>query len=317
MKKQYLIFAILENLILEENTTFDFCGYTISNNINSFFKQFPDIQKFTTSVGSILTSEFFTKCFACVMIEYDNENQNDLLAYEGGRLRSLLQLIWLMEDNSVFNSINYSINMENSNTIINRGNLFFSNSKGLYEPLLLDNEKINIIENDKLLDENSKIIYRFYNELEYTTDGRFHKPHLEKYYIDKTRLQRSLSLLLIARTTSFLPMKIGFYINTLECLLLTVESELSFRLRLYAANFIGNSKSEKEEISNIINKAYSIRSKYFHGENLTSKITDNLQNISQQMDVIVRKVMKKAIIHSDIINDNNKLNEYFNSILFD
>jgi hypothetical protein len=228
----------------------------------------------------------------------------------------------LYRENSIFTSVQISQDCKEYHTQINRRNDFTSNSSGKYEEIHFTSDIINNIKESKLYSFIEPLI--FTKDIEYKDDSdkanyhpNAHRADLENSMTKFTRIQRAFLILNIARTTSFLPMKIAFYINVLECLLLNDNMELNFKLQMYTANFIGKDKDDKMYIRNTINKAYGIRSVFFHG----SKIKQNqiqLEQISKQLDNVLRKTIIKAIETKEVFNDKNTslLNDYLKSILF-
>ena len=316
MKKKYLLLAIIENMQLEKNAKFQYFDWFITNNLDEINKIIPKLDTFIVSVGNIASEEFAEKVIAYKFCETELNNELALLPYQSSELNAILSLIWLNKENSFFSTFQFSQDVENFNVMINRRNDFICNSNGKYEPLLLDKNLIEEIKDYKLSSRLDKLLFTYNNDPAELSEHRFYKPDLEKYFPDFKRIQRSYLLLTVARRTDFLPMKIGFYINTLECLLLKSETELNFRLQLYTANFIGVNSEDKYKIMDIIKSGYGIRSKFFHGESLNSKKISELEDISQKIDEIVRRTIKKSIDISETINDQKKIDTYFTSLLF-
>ena len=317
MTNKYTLFSIIENLKLEENTIFQFCDWFITNDRQIINKTIPHIEALVFLAGSISYNTLCNKTIAFKIYESKNEiSPNNILHQQSANLNGFLLLIWLITDNSVFSSIQVSQNINTFDIATNHRDTFISNSKGLYEPLLLDKRLISEIDGYNLLEKYHTLSFLSDDNSDEISQNGLYKSDIENRFVRYNRIQRSFLLLNIARATSFLPMKIGFYINTLECLLLKSDTELNFRLQLYSANFIGENENNKQEIMNTIKAGYNVRSKFFHGEGLSADKIKDLQELSQKIDDIVRKTIIKAASISEKINDNKKMEEFFKSILF-
>jgi hypothetical protein len=315
MENKHILFALIDNLILDVNTTFHLLDWTITNNKSLIIDSIPNLQKFKTNLGEIHINELLNKTVAIKICE-SNENLHSIMHNESNSLLGILSLIWMEVDNSIGTSIQSIQSINNGNVISNRRDNFVNNSTGNYSLFHFKKEFIDKINNAQLL-EKYKILLFLHNNDEENIEKLAYKSNLENHFPNFTRIQRAFILLNIARTNYFLPMKIAFYINVLECLLLDVDAELSLRLRLYTSILLGKNKEEKLDIMSIVNKAYTVRSKFFHGS--TIPLTqEKLELLSFQLDDVTRRVLIKSLNINEIINakDNNKRNDYFKSIMF-
>jgi hypothetical protein len=323
MTNQRIIFSIIENLHLESNTTFHLFDWTVTNNREFILKNIPLTDAILALSGQIKYNALFEKTIAFKLYDFkDNIIPGNFVHSESANLSGILSIIWLHFDNSIFSAIQISQDCKEYHVQINQRNDFVSNSSGNYTTINFSNETIDKI---KTLDF-SYFIELLYFTIDQTNDtssdnvnylSNAHRANLEPDFVKQTRIQRSFLIIKIARTTSFLPMKIAFYINVLECLLLNDNAELNFKLQLYTANLIGKNNDDKVFIRDIINTSYDIRSKFFHGSSVKQNITE-LQKISNKLDDIIRRTLLKSIGIKDIINskDNKVLNEYLKSIMF-
>lgn len=316
MKDQYLIIAIIENLSLDVNTSFSFFDWTITNNRNLINDIIPDCEAFSYLAGGIFFDCIYNQPIAFKFYETNiGENISIVLHNESGKINSYLSILWLYFDNCIFSSIQFSQNVKEYNICLNRRDSFQSNSCGVYKNTHLQREQINTISDYNLFDKVNEFYHSTENsKKELTSNGI--RAGLEDHFVNFNRLQRGYLLLSICRSTSFLPMKIAFYINVLECLLLSTESELNYRLQLYVANFIGEDKIEKKQIGSHIKSSYGVRSKFIHGAKIKQNY-EELAKLSNQLDELVRKVFIKSLSIKDVINSNNikELDEYMDSII--
>jgi hypothetical protein len=323
MANQEIIFSIIENLHFEKITTFNLLDWTITNNPELIFKNIPNIDAVMILSGTINGNSLFERTIAFKLYDFEHNTVSPNFVHsESGRLNGLLSIIWFHLDNSIFTAVQISQDCKEHHIQINRRNDFVSNSSGNYQKITFSNETIEKI---KTLDFQNFIGLLFFT-LDPKTDNKFdsvnysgnaHRANIETNFAKQTRIQRSFLILTIARTTSFLPMKIAFYINVLECLLLSDNAELNFKLQLYTANFIGENSEDKFFIRDTINTSYDVRSKFFHGSIVKQNLTD-LQNLSNRLDDIIRRTLLKSISIKDIVNckDVNVLNKYLKSIMF-
>ena len=322
MKKKYILFSLIENMKLLENQSFILFGWTFTNDHKKIVKAVPNPQSFFPSIGASASIEFQTKVVAFKEYECDESTISFKLHEEVGFLNAILSTIWLVNDNAVFGSGGFALNVENDSLLTNKFSNFISDSRGEYTPFNVESDLIDQIVNAGLWDKMKILIYTEERDpgidenITSAEINKIWKASIENKLFVFTRIQRSFLLLNIARTNSFLPLKIGFYVNALECLLITTESELSFRLQLYLANFIGEDKNEKEYIMSIVKQAYDVRSKLFHGGIIKQKTDNYLSDLSQNIDNLLRKAINKSTSMVDIINDNNNLDKLCKTNLF-
>lgn len=155
----------------------------------------------------------------------------------------------------------------------------------------------------------------------------FSTPKLD--YIDYPRIQRALHFLITARRSQFLLPKISTYIRVLECLFSTEKSDIVYKISQRIAMYVGNDYEERIWIKNFMRDAYNIRSTYIHASKISSKdkkgnknkpalfSEENIKYTSEQLDNLLRIILTKVILyHHEIFEDDNKLNEFFNELIF-
>jgi len=314
MKKKYILFSIIEFLTLDENTSFNLLDWTITNNKEFIIKTIPNIENLKHNQGLVCVEQILTKPIAFKIYESE-DNPNYIMHNESSNLNGLLSIIWMEFDNAIGTYKQYIQTIDGANTFSNYRNSFVTDSKGSYSLFHLKNDLINTISNDELL--QYKYLLHLVDRNKPTEPSKAFRAELEKDFIKMNRIQRSFFLLNIARSNSFLPMKIAFYINVLECLLLDNDAELSLRLQLFSASIIGENRDDKIFIRDIVNKSYNVRSKFFHGS-VISLNKDELQILSSQIDEIIRKILVKSKTMEEIINTKNNTirADYFKSIIF-
>jgi len=315
MKEKYILIAIIDFLTLDKNSTFNLFNWQITNDRKIISENIPNKTELTKKCGTFSTEELLLKTVAFKICESD-DLPHSIIHKESENISAFLSLIWTREDNSIGTYSQIIQTIDGKKTYANRKDSFKTNSEGKFDDFHLTANLINIIKNEETLIYFENLLLKGENK-NLNVLNKSHRTELENSFTKTTRIQRSFILLQIARSNSFLPMKIAFYINVLECLLLDNDAELSLRLQLYSATLIGKNKEEKTFIRNVVNKAYGVRSQFFHGSIIKLK-KDKLENLSKQLDNIVRDVIIKSIKIKDIINttDTNIRNDYFKSIFF-
>lgn len=138
-----------------------------------------------------------------------------------------------------------------------------------------------------------------------------------------TRIKRAKTMLHHARSESYLPMKISMYVASLECLFTSDSAEIKFKLTQRVTLFVGGDPKKQKDTKKVVSEAYDVRSTYLHGNRFTkkSKITlEKLQNLSRQIDSIVRTVFINVLEKPDMFLDDEKFDEecikYFDNLIY-
>jgi hypothetical protein len=134
------------------------------------------------------------------------------------------------------------------------------------------------------------------------------------------RVTRAIMFLQEARQTRYLLSRMGWLINVYECLFTTETTELAHRIGEKTASYLSRDKTERAEIYKFIKKCYSIRSRFFHGQDVDKKLsTDKLTDAIGKLENLTRCVLMKAI-NNDFDNfslPKNPFDEWLLSLLFD
>lgn len=140
------------------------------------------------------------------------------------------------------------------------------------------------------------------------------------HYNLNNRIDRALFLLGLARINYLLPSRIASYIQVLECLFSTDKSEATQKISERAAFYGGNSSQEKQEIYDIVRIGYSIRSDFFHGNEIGKKFSknDTLAEISLKLDNILRRTLSKILMEDAglFLLANNEFEQHMKYIIF-
>lgn len=138
-------------------------------------------------------------------------------------------------------------------------------------------------------------------------------------YNKNSRIERAVSFLSMARTNSFLPLKISLCMSFLECLFTTDRQEVTHKVCERVALYLGGSYEEKQLNYNSIKAAYDIRSGFFHGQEIDKKRDSRIQleEHSKKVDDILRKILKLVLfVDSEVFNGpNEKRKDFFNKMV--
>ncbi|EJR94480.1 HEPN domain-containing protein [Bacillus mycoides] len=127
------------------------------------------------------------------------------------------------------------------------------------------------------------------------------------------RMLRALYFTGGARSSSVMPIKIVNYCNALECLFTTGKSEVNHKIAERVAIMLGTSFESKKALSQLVKKAYNIRSEMVHGQALKAKEED-LVIVSQGLDNVLRELI---VANHDVFSKNDKeMDDFFLDLLF-
>lgn len=217
---------------------------------------------------------------------------------------NLLLSLWIVKDNSVNTDELYIYQRETSLLHINSHGVSYSMANGEYKSIKFTKEEIQQTK------EWLRIIQPHLNikGKESNLSVRNNRTYIP--YNHFGRIAKSLLFVINARTDSFLPSKIAHYITSLEALVSSEDNNLKKQVSERSANLIGETAKQKAEINNNIRKAYKTRSSYVHGDNIRQR---DLQEISIEMDIIVREAVRKFILNYSHVDklDRKKFSKWF------
>lgn len=132
----------------------------------------------------------------------------------------------------------------------------------------------------------------------------------------RNRIDRAFSFLTLARSNSFLPLKISFYIGFYEALFTTDKTEVSHKVTERVTLYLGGDYVKKKSTFSLIKKAYDVRSKYLHGQVLV-KPNELLANIAYDIDNLTRELFTKIILEDSevFLQKEPLLNDYFKDLI--
>jgi hypothetical protein len=138
-------------------------------------------------------------------------------------------------------------------------------------------------------------------------------------YNSQNPIDRAILFLMLARSQSYLPLKILFYIGIYESLFSIDSVEVKYKVAERATFYIGGDFDLKYRNFNIINSAYDIRSKFVHGQllNKNIKTKDNLIGLCEQVDSLTRVMLLKIISKDSniFLQEEKELKYWFNQLI--
>ncbi|OJW81376.1 MAG: hypothetical protein BGO69_13850 [Bacteroidetes bacterium 46-16] len=139
-------------------------------------------------------------------------------------------------------------------------------------------------------------------------------------YNKLNRLERASVLLDLARSNSYLPLKISFFMPVFECLFVAQSgSEVQQKVCERVAFYVAKNKKQREKVFNDLKQCYSVRSRFLHGDKLDAKKhdVDNLIRLSKAIDDIARTIFVRIIErdHSKFVG-NKEFDEYLSRLIF-
>ncbi|MGY6649182.1 hypothetical protein [Wenyingzhuangia sp. IMCC45574] len=237
--------------------------------------------------------------------------------------QSILANLWFIKDCSCNSSFHYDISKRDKFIFNRTRTTVFSNSLGNY------GNNFFSIEDIKTSYEITKKIMEIQNISKKSEEFYKQKPNQEighitpgdsnyKKYANTNRIERAYLFLSMARSHSFLPLKISFYIGLLETIFTTDGSEVthkvSERCAFYLCEFF-----DKQNTFDFIKECYGIRSKFVHGQKLHKKYDyETLKLKSVKLDDIMRKLMNKIVLNDSktFLKNDADLNNFFKRLVF-
>lgn len=266
-------------------------------------------------IGILEASHFeSSNCF----LHYDYEDNEDafkdlndlqILEYILQWVDDILKNSWLVKDNCIVCDTAFLIHECEKNTTASslRLQYLFTNSSGKFEDADLTKSELEafMIYHDKI---ESYLYGKNSGSINFMLNKNF------------SRIGRALLFVKQAREARNLAYKISNYCSALESLFCTDSVELSHKLAERIAFFLAN-EFKKIETFKTVKKAYAIRSKLTHGDYLDQKLINNLGDLSEQIDGLLRKIINKILNDQSMIeifdSDNTKIDKYFESIILE
>lgn len=283
---------------------------------------------FLDHIGLVEMNEFRKNWFLFKEFQTVSHSELDLHSWVFNELNEItssfefwLIALWLVKDNSITLRSFYAYYTIEEGEICQRVRLdntcFMANGKQKKvkfselelkeaEEWLPRIEKFQKIENDKSLNTNYEELVK--GGFVFVGDSS------NEIYKENNSFERSWRFINIARRQDFLPSKIAFYISALESLF-AVKGENTHQTSERAAVLLGGNAERKYDIYKKVKDAYSVRSSYVHGSHISGSRMKKLEDVSTNLDVIVRRVVKKVMTDCPELNHkpnrSDEINDWF------
>lgn len=119
---------------------------------------------------------------------------------------------------------------------------------------------------------------------------------LENHYktayelLDKESFQTAVHTMASYRWHSVPRVRLAVIWSGIESLF-NVNTEVSFRISLYIANFLGENETQAQQIFKQVRKMYSLRSSAVHG----NKTKDNLENAVEESANLLNRILRRCV----------------------
>jgi hypothetical protein len=120
------------------------------------------------------------------------------------------------------------------------------------------------------------------------------------------RVSRAFYITQTARAQSDIALKVSNYCTALESLFATSSNELTHKLSERVAFFLEDDGPSRILTYNLMKKAYTVRSKVVHGDVIKNSFLEELKQVSQTCDELLRRSLTYLI-------ENETLNKLFGS----
>lgn len=213
-------------------------------------------------------------------------------------LQSFLTSTWITRDNSI-NMDNGFLFCENGIRLTTEQNILstmFLNMKGRDEEITISRQEL------------SELRSFFRKNIE--SDNTRRITSLSK---DIDRTDRALYMINAARKEHDLALKIANYCTVFETLFATSQTELSHQLSERVAFFLSDTPEQRLSTYRTMKRAYSIRSKVVHGDFVSNKDIQEIEDIASFCDNSLRVIFQSIFENKfmrDTMNDAKALDEY-------
>lgn len=330
----------LDGLVANQFDTIELSNYVFSNN-QVFRDGFYDA-KMVLVVGGSSCIFPIGSCYAFYnkQIDFEIEDVPDLeirrrFAVSNNAkievFKSFLQFLWFVKDNSIgIHHITGRLVGTSWGNVSHGDNVAPSNASGEFENVTFSNAEL--VEAHGIWLKYNSLVASANNHpqedtiISQTEDTeiirtRFKGHHTNFDYNKTNCIERAMKFLEMARGNEYLIYKIALYMPILECLFSTTTGEITSKLKYRTAFYIGESYQERKDIDRLVDKCYDIRSKYLHGQvygekSLKGVSAPILLDYSVRLDALIRRILKKIILHdSDNFIKGDK-DQYLNDLVF-
>ena len=225
---------------------------------------------------------------------HEGKFAHKLIDYYLVQVQIFNNVLWLIKDHSINTEFGF-LKVEDSTDKTTHSNIrttTFYNAKGIKEKVVFTGEEIL-----KAKELNEKIFIRESQLKEFEL-----KPQITETIYSAKRIERSFYFLEVARSESFLPLRISNFVTVFETLLSTSSSEVTHKLKERLAWILGGNVDERIHIFKLVGDIYSIRSNCVHGNTMPKRYRteDKMADLCVEVEQLVRTLLLKLISDEDL-----------------
>ncbi|MEK4533114.1 hypothetical protein [Solibacillus sp. FSL K6-1554] len=225
---------------------------------------------------------------------HEGQYAHKLIDYYLVQVQIFNNILWLIKDHSINTEFGF-LKVEDTTNRTTHSNIrttTFYNARGLKEKVIFNAEELL-----KAKELNEKIFIR-----EKQFKGFELKPQITETIYSSKRIERSFYFLEVARSESFLPLRISNFVTVFETLLSTSSSEVTHKLRERLAWILGENIDERIHIFKLVGDVYSIRSNCVHGNTMPKRYRteEKITDLCVEVEQLVRTLLLKMITDEDL-----------------
>ncbi|GAB3336536.1 hypothetical protein GCM10027299_46690 [Larkinella ripae] len=240
----------------------------------SIFPRYFNIESLKKPFGSILIDNLLSDPFFAYHGYFDdNEHILGYSEYVQDEIDAICTSFWFIKDNCITSKELFVIPVNHRCTYKVR-DFMYSTAKGTYEKVTFTEDEL----------KQARVYYDYFKKTRipvsdvpqpilFNIGEKIQPGTVDEVIFNKlTRISRSILFLQQARATTFLPLKIAFYIQLLECLFSANDNvEINHKIAERVAWYLGGEGTEKVTNYDFVREMYGIRSKFVHGQMLENK----------------------------------------------
>lgn len=298
----------------------------LSKDLSVMVKEFGD-DYFILSIGLLDVEQFKISPFWYSIFSDEQGSRSDqevevVLSYFFDLLMGFLQCSWFVKDNSSNIGALFAYDEESGKVRKKMSYKHFSNHEGAYSDTTFSSSE---------LDEIKKFFYKQVElknfealkgaeQVQYVPGTPRASTYNFRDYNKNNRIVRAMDFLSLARGTSFLPNKISMFMPVFECLFSTDVAEITHQVGERVAFYVGGTKDEKMNNYRIIKDAYNLRSRYLHGDELSSqhREQEKLIELSKKVDDLARTILSKVMMEDSekFMQKKEPLRQWLSQLIF-
>lgn len=216
--------------------------------------------------------------------------------------------LWMLKDNCANNELGFLFYHSNGTPVVSSNFIAIVNSTALGKT-----SQMTEITRSEL-----KIVSKFIRE---NIDiGNVYSLPTTQLIKGHDRISRAYYLVQAARAQSDIAIKISNYCNAFESIFATSSIELTHKLSERIAYLLNNDISGRIETFKFMKKAYGIRSKIVHGDVIKKSFIEELKEVSEICDSLIRQamiiVLRNDRIREIFLGTPDQIDEFFVNLLF-